>query len=70
MAATALAVIAHREKTYWASPAYTARKNESEKLERRLKRMTKAELIDFILTRIADDADLLDMLEGEDDDAE
>lgn len=62
MAATAFAAIAHSKNAYQPSPRYADRASEYDALERRLKRMTKSELIDIILQNLGEDEELMSLI--------
>jgi uncharacterized Zn finger protein len=70
MAATALACIDGGGKAPSPSPTYLAQKKAADDLEKRLKRKTKAELIDIILTVIDNDPEFLAMIFDDDQDDE
>lgn len=70
MAATALACIDGEGKAPSLSPTYLAQKKVADDLEKRLKRKTKAELIDIILTVIDNDPEFLAMIFDDDQDDE
>ncbi|MFB9952302.1 SWIM zinc finger domain-containing protein [Rhizobium puerariae] len=59
MAATAFAAIAHAKESYRPSARYVTRREEFELLERRLRRMTKSELIGIILQHLGDDEEMV-----------
>lgn len=63
MAATAFATIAHARKSYSPSGHYIQRDQELTEVERRLKRMRKADLIDFILQHMGDEYELMELLD-------
>lgn len=62
MAATSFAAVAHAQKNYNPSRQYTQRDEELSEVERRLKRMRKADLIDFIMQHMGDEYELMELL--------
>jgi uncharacterized Zn finger protein len=62
MAATGLAVMAQANKGYTPGGIFLARKKAVTAIERKLMRMSKAELIELIMDLVPDEADLKDIL--------